>query len=83
MSWEHTDYSMAPRAGRLDELRSQGVAGQQLRDLMNERRSRRIHLIRAQVVRGLTVIANLIAKPPQQTREVLSAEPISAAPTTH
>ena len=80
MSWEHTDYSMAPLAGRLDELRSQGVAGQQLRDLMNERRSRRTHLIRAHVVRGLTVIANLIAKPQQKTREVLSTEPVSAAP---
>lgn len=83
MNWEHTDISMAPRAGRLDELRSQGVAGQQLRDLMNERRSHRIHLIRAQFARGLKVVANLFAQHQQQTGEVLSTEPVSAAPTTH
>jgi len=81
MNWEHTDYSMAPRAGRLDELRSQGVAGQELRDLMNERRSHRIHLIGAQFARGLKVVANLFAQ--HQTGEVLPTEPVSVAPIAH
>jgi hypothetical protein len=50
---------------------------------MNERRSHRIHLIRAQFARGLKVVANLFAQHQQQTGEVLSTEPVSAAPTTH
>ena len=81
MSWEHTDISMAARAGRLDELRSQGTNSQQLRDLIKENRSRRIHSIRSQVVKGLLAVADLIAPSEVKAETTLSIDSSSATPT--
>ena len=57
MNWEHTDFSMAPRAGRLDELRSEAAGSRSVRDLIKENRSRRINSIRSHLVRGLTAVS--------------------------
>ena len=81
MSWEHTDISMAPRTGRLDELRSQGTNSQQLRDVIKENRSRRIHSIRSQVVKGLLAVADLIAPPGVKAETTHSISRSSTTPT--
>ncbi len=67
MSWEHTDFSMAPRAGRLDELRNEAGIDGQLRELIKERRSQRIQAIRSHLVKGLTAVTKLVAQPKKRT----------------
>ncbi len=42
MAWEQTDFSMAARAGRIDELRAEGDRARQTGDLVRRRRSRRL-----------------------------------------
>ena len=65
MSWEHTDFSMAPRAGRLDELRNEAGIDEQLRELIREKRSQRVQAIRSHLVKGLTAVANRFSHPRQ------------------
>ena len=56
MNWEHTYLSMAPRVGRVDELRSEAASYRQSRDLIKERRSRRAQAFRAGLARGLAAL---------------------------
>ncbi len=83
MNWEHTDPSMAPRAGRVDELRNEAASYRQSRDLIKKRRSRRAQALRAGLGRGLAALPNLIARsrnpqehrPPRREGHVQAATP--------
>jgi hypothetical protein len=74
MSWEHTDISMAPRVGRIDELRDQATHHRQVRDLINQNRIRRVRAIRSRFAQGLASVANRIAPTDQPTAQALTSD---------
>lgn len=74
MSWEHTDISMAPRAGRIDELRNQAAHHRHVRDLINQNRIHRVHVIRSRLAQGLASLSNRIAPTDQPATQALAAD---------
>lgn len=74
MSWEHTDISMAPRAGRIGELRNQATHHRQVRDLINHNRTRRVRAIRSRLAEGLASLSYWIAPTDQPATQALAAD---------
>ena len=74
MSWEHTDISLAPRAGRADELRDDAARSRQRRELMRQSRGQRAQSIRSRIANRLVVLADLITPTEGPSAEVLPAE---------
>ena len=74
MNWEHTDLSMAPKVGTIDELRNQATRHRQVRHLIIEKRSRRVHALRSRFASGLAALAHLIAPSEQPPVQVVPAD---------
>lgn len=74
MSWEHTDISLAPRAGRADELRNEAIGASQRRELMRAKRSQRLDSMRSRLAGTLLRLADLITPADQAPAEALPSE---------
>ena len=59
MNWEHTHLALAPRAGRVDQLRDEATSYRQSRDLLKDRRSRRSAALRDRLVEGFAALTNM------------------------
>lgn len=60
MNWEHTDIAMAPRAGRVDELRAEAANYRQIRGLIREKRSTRFVSLRSRLAARVAALGGLI-----------------------
>jgi hypothetical protein len=67
MNWEYTDIALAPRAGKVDELRNEAASHRQSRDLIRGKRSQRVYSLRFRLAAGL-------AAPVDKTVTVSQAE---------
>ena len=74
MNWEHTDISMAARAGRTDDLRNQATRHRQVRGLIKENRIRRVRALRSHFAERVTALADLIAPSERQPAQALSTD---------
>ena len=67
MNWEYTDIALAPRAGKVDELRNEAASHRQSRDLIRAKKSQRVYSIRSR-------LAARLAAPVDKTVTVSQAE---------
>ena len=74
MSWEHTDISMAPRAGRAAELRAEAARAREGRKIIRQRRSRMFYSLRSRLSERLATLVDWITPPEQPPTEILSAD---------
>ena len=61
MNWEHTELSLAPRAGRIDELRSEAASHRQYREVMRAQRPRRSFSLRSRLAKWFAALSDLVA----------------------
>ena len=58
MNWEHTHLTMAPGAGKVEQLRGEATAYRRSRDLLKETRSHRAHTLRDRLTVGIAATVN-------------------------
>ena len=59
MNWQHTYLAMAPRAGRVDQLRDEANSYRQSRALLNEESPYRAHALRNRLAEWSVALRNL------------------------
>lgn len=74
MSWEDTDISMAPRAGRAAELRAEAARSREGRKIIRQRRSRMFYSLRSRLSERLATLVDWITPPEQPPTEILPAD---------
>ncbi len=80
MNWEHSHLSMAPRAGRVDELRAEAASHRQAHHLIERRRSRTAEGLRSRVVLAWAALASRVARFGRQQEQDLSTVQVPSRP---